>query len=326
MEVDHENLLTEYKEKQLRYMRLAKDVQDLLDERLRKEPVDIINFTNRLKTFDSFYAKILSDNLKDNFFEHINDVAGTRFVCKYYSELDMIAKIIEKIFNVVAEDRKTRFRRINEFGYLSDHFIVKLKPETTKPSEEDLLDLKCEIQVRTLLMHSWATVSHDLDYKNKENLNEEIRRELYAISGLLYLTDQRFDSFKNTAIEASKVEKEESSSTFDKHQTTSPKSLNEYLKRKFPDRDSPNVNDYEIFASELLDMEFTTIENLDNAIEKAESVLNNYEAEFPPDSIPKSRYNVVGAARICIALVDSIHDKSKSFYVVKLEKFREMLS
>lgn len=307
------------------YQRLIGEAKVILKKRLDKEPVDIFDIFHRLKEFDSFYKKIIKKNFQDDFFENVEDIAGVRVVCKYNSELNLIGKYIGEEFNIIREEKKITALGINEFGYLSDHYIVKLRKETTKKTEADLLNLKCEIQVRTLLMHSWASVSHDLNYKKEEGLDDDTKKELYAISGLLYIADQRFDSFKSISIKELPEKKVAEISSFNLQQAPTSEKLVEFLQWKFPERSIGKISDYIVFALELKDMNYSSIEQLDNMIKKASNILLEYEKKYPSDSKTKKGYDRIGSARICIGISDTQSKKSNNFYVIDLDEFRKKL-
>lgn len=322
--IDKIKLSKDFENKKLSYQRLIQEVKEIIEKRLNEEPVDIFEVIPRLKKFERFYKKILEKNYLTEFFEKIEDVGGVRIVCKYYSELDRIGKCIGEEFNVVRVEKKITALEINEFGYLSDHYIVKLRNEATKETEKDLLSLKCEIQVRTLLMHSWATVSRDLDYKKEETLPEDIKKELYAISGLLYIADQRFDFFKQTSL--SKLQEEAPSLPFiNLQQNITVEKLVEYLEWKFPERSFGKIPDYHIFFKELCEMNYGTLADVDKMILKANPVLLEYEKKYPPNSISKSMYDRVGSARICIGIVDTENKKGENFHVIDLSTYCNML-
>ena len=54
-------------------------------------------------------------------------------------------------------------------------------------------DLRCEVQVRTLLQHAWAEIEHDRNYKFSGVLPHEIRRRFYLVAGVLEMMDREFD-------------------------------------------------------------------------------------------------------------------------------------
>ncbi len=66
----------------------------------------------------------------------------------YTSDLDKIESIIKKEFNVQDSIDKSKLLSEDEFGYLSRHFIVKLKKSwLNTPSYRDLGHLNAEIQL-----------------------------------------------------------------------------------------------------------------------------------------------------------------------------------
>lgn len=325
MAIDKIQLVKDFGNKILDYERLIQEVKANIKKKLDDEPINIFGIYERPKKFDSFYKKIIRKNFQSDFFNKIEDIAGVRIICEYYAELDLIEKCIDEKFNVIKKEKKITALKINEFGYLSDHYIVKLRKETTKDTEKDLLDLKCEIQVRTILMHSWATVSHDLDYKKDESLPEVLKKEMYAISGLLYIADQRFDSFKSVFTSELQEKKEVISLSIPLDQNITAEKLIEYLEWKFTDRSIGKIRDYAKFSMELTDMNYATLEDVDKMITKASEVLLIYEKKHPPNSIPKSQYDQIGSARICIGIADTQNKISKNFYVIDLPTFRSML-
>ena len=323
--IDKIQLGKDFENKTLAYKRLIEEVQAIIKKKLTDEPIDIFDIPERLKKFDSFYKKIIRKNFRSDFFNKVEDIAGVRIICEYYSELDLIEKCIDEKFNVIKKEKKITALEINEFGYLSDHYIVKLRKETTNNTEEDLLDLKCEIQVRTILMHSWATVSHDLDYKQEVSLPEHLKKEMYAISGLLYIADQRFNSFKDALLPKLGEKKEVMPPSITLQQNITTEKLVEYLQWKFPERSIGKIRDHVILSIELIDMNYSTLEDVDNVITKASEVLLAYEKKYPPNSILKSQYDSVGSARICIGIADTQNKKSENFYVIDLSAFRSMV-
>ena len=62
---------------------------------------------------------------------------------------------------------------------------------------ERIGDRKAEIQVRTLLQHAWAMISHDRFYKSEFDVPEYFRRELARVAALLESADEEFGNAIN---------------------------------------------------------------------------------------------------------------------------------
>jgi hypothetical protein len=53
-----------------------------------------------------------------------------------------------------------------------------------------------EIQIRTVLQHAWASISHALQYKSKADIPDQFVRQLTRIAGLLELSDEQFSNLR----------------------------------------------------------------------------------------------------------------------------------
>jgi hypothetical protein len=58
-----------------------------------------------------------------------------------------------------------------------------------------------EIQIRTLLEHTWAEIEHDLGYKSTEAVPHPVRRRFSRLAGLLELADSEFVEIRRTMVE-----------------------------------------------------------------------------------------------------------------------------
>ena len=109
--------------------------------------------------------------------------------------MDAIAKVIEDEFAI--DQAKSVDKRSaldpDRFGYLSLHYVVALSTTRAGLAEyADLAGLKAEIQIRSILQHSWAEIEHDLGYKTQREIPSSIRRDFSRLAGLLELADAEF--------------------------------------------------------------------------------------------------------------------------------------
>ncbi|MBD2703211.1 hypothetical protein IC229_21380 [Spirosoma sp. BT702] len=181
---------------------LEKKVYDFLEALCQQNSVRV---ESRVKDEKSFLDKI--DRPGKSYKDPINDITdlvGFRVITYYKRDVDIVEEIIRKNFCVDDTHTQDTFERLqpNEFGYLSKHFIVQLSPETLKqlsperyriPDFNHLMreckEQKFEIQVRTLLQHAWATLSHKLTYKAENEAPRELRRKIAMLSALLETAD-----------------------------------------------------------------------------------------------------------------------------------------
>ena len=148
---------------------------------------------HRTKELESLTEKIDRKQLKD--VSNVTDLSGIRIIVYYQDDIDKIEKIIESNFKIDKENSidKSKLYKSNEFGYLSVHYIASLNNEREKLTEwKSSKNLKAEIQVRTVLQHSWASISHELSYKKGYEIPKQLERKLYRLAGLFELADEEF--------------------------------------------------------------------------------------------------------------------------------------
>ncbi|WP_051878664.1 GTP pyrophosphokinase family protein [Chryseobacterium sp. FH1] len=148
---------------------------------------------SRTKDSDSLVEKIERKQIKD--LNEITDLSGIRIIVYYQDDIDKIERIVRDNFIVDEPNsiNKSELYKSNEFGYLSVHYIITLNNDREKLAEwKNFSKLKAEIQVRTVLQHSWASISHELSYKKNYEIPKEIERKLYRLAGLFELADEQF--------------------------------------------------------------------------------------------------------------------------------------
>lgn len=86
-------------------------------------------------------------------------------------------------------------RKTEEFGYASFHYIVQIKADDIlgiRMPRDEIGERKAEIQVRTLLQHAWANISHYQFYKNQFRPPDKLERSMARFSALLEEADEAF--------------------------------------------------------------------------------------------------------------------------------------
>ena len=58
-------------------------------------------------------------------------------------------------------------------------------------------DLKFEIQIRTMLQHTWAEIEHGINYKSNSIIPEQFQRQIYLLSALLEVGDNNFQQLND---------------------------------------------------------------------------------------------------------------------------------
>lgn len=177
----------------------CKVVNGLIEQLLAEEDVQIHSVVSRVKAKDSLINKI---KLKGDGYKEINDITdiiGIRVITFFEDDVDNVASIIEKEFNIDKE-KSTDVRKTQDsdkFGYISLHYISRLSEKRLELTENKrFASCVFEIQVRSILQHAWAEIEHDLGYKNKSDIPRDVRRRFSRIAGLLELADSEFNGIR----------------------------------------------------------------------------------------------------------------------------------
>jgi ppGpp synthetase/RelA/SpoT-type nucleotidyltranferase len=288
------------------YERLCEEVIFIIEDEIKKSLIKTHGISHRVKTFDSFYNKIVRKEISAGFFTQICDIAGVRITCLYRSDLEAIGELISRNFDIISSDT-SRTLSENSFGYMADHYVVKLSKEFRGTRYDEVKSLQCEIQVRTILMDAWASVSHHLDYKRETDIPSSLKKDFNAVSGLLYAADTHFELFKE-GIEKSKATLSESvrSDKFDLNQEINMDSLRAYLNWKLPHREKYFISTYSDLVADLKSFGYERIIQLDRALQMSGTVAESLEEE----EMHQKFYSDTGFVRICLMLYD------KHFYEV----------
>lgn len=169
---------------------------------LRNKIPTAFNIYGRLKEIDSIIEKNDSKRfiIKSTITE-LNDLVGLRIVVLFPEYKEKVINILLEEFKQII-DYKKNLPVVDKFGYSSAHLILGIKDEWLKtPDWVDHANKKIEIQVRTLSEHIWAETSHSLFYKREENIPKIITRDLYRLSALLEVVDEKLQNIKDRVTE-----------------------------------------------------------------------------------------------------------------------------
>lgn len=321
-----QNLEIEYNQKIKDYQTLITEVEQILLKNILKDQLKVTLLPSRPKLFDSFYSKIIRNKIDGDYFDKVDDIAGVRVVCTFFSDLEKIGDIIQKSFTIVKMKKRSFHERVDTSGYQSDHYIISLPKEEINNRDPlfdpNILNLKCEIQVRTVLMHAWASASHSVDYKQEIGLGDDFDKEMYALSTLFFFADQRFDYYKKIR---DNIYVAEPISIENLQQEITAESLGKYLAKKFPYRPDSSFQSCIELTEQLRKFGYKSLQEVENIVRKASPALVEYEKENPP-AMPLRKYNGVGAIRISVAIADTQNKDSENFYVKDILKYRKLIN
>lgn len=157
---------------------------------VRYEYNPIHHIESRLKSLKSITNKLERLNFDftvDNMISQLHDIAGVRVICNYFSDLDRIADMLLRQDDVTLIKRKDYHKNPKPNGYRSLHLVISI-PVFLADRKRNVM---VEIQIRTIAMDLWASLEHQLRYKNADGTEvpEELSRRLYDCSQVLMGVD-----------------------------------------------------------------------------------------------------------------------------------------
>jgi ppGpp synthetase/RelA/SpoT-type nucleotidyltranferase len=312
----------EYEAKTSIHQELKDEALFIINKFLEKNKIKTHSVLSRIKDFESFYGKIERKQIKEPFAE-IRDIVGLRVVCLFLSDIEKIGSLIKSSFEVFDEDNKIDgVNAIDSFGYMSLHFIVKIRKENKGPRYDNIKDIPFEIQVRTISMDAWANISHYLSYKTETDVPKNLKRDFYALSGLFYVADTHFEVFYKQSKESQQnIQDRVATSLGDGNKVIDEEinldSLKAYLSNKFPDRNCGDDKSLSELIFELRSVGISSIGRLEEMYNLAWEVFLLYEQE---------RYG--NRAFVAVGVIRNLLDLTNEEYRKKYNRqlmFREFI-
>ena len=195
-----ESAVKEYSIKRATYEDFSSRLEDLVRDLMDKAGIEIHTVEKRAKSVESFREKIKRpDKTYVNPLQDVSDLVGVRVILYYEEDVRKVCTLLKREF-VIDKSRsedKAKVLAEDQFGYRSIHYVVKLSKSRQRSSEwAKYKELNAEFQVRTVLQHAWAAISHKLQYKVESQIPSRDRRRLVRLAGLLELADDEFSDLK----------------------------------------------------------------------------------------------------------------------------------
>lgn len=276
----------EQRYRQLRplHEQLKSELEHILSAELGKRKIQIHAVEGRVKEFDSLARKLSHlDAGHDSDLESISDLCGVRVICLFRSDIQRIGEMLEKLFEIDSKEDKVTSIPQEQFGYMSTHYLGTFPTSYSGPRYDDIQGLRFEIQVRTIAMHSWATISHYVDYKSSNAIPSELRKDFYALSALFYLADSQFETFYKLSQQGREELKDRAAKSDDiSEQEINLDSLSALMKMRYPEREHGSPTEVSDLVDELVGAGFVTIGEIIDELDRSEDAFSRYEQKYPP--------------------------------------------
>lgn len=191
-----EMMLDEYREQRPMFERMKEILRVEMGRIVKENNLYVTAMEGRVKTEKSLTGKLELKGHKYTTLSDITDLVGCRIITFYTEEVDKIAALVEKNFEVDWDNSvdKRKLLDLDRFGYMSLHYICRL-PESLCDCPE-MREYRFEVQMRTALQHVWATIYHDLGYKSDIEIPREHLRNMHRIAGMMELADEQFSRIR----------------------------------------------------------------------------------------------------------------------------------
>ena len=119
--------------------------------------------------------------------ENLNDIAGIRVICSFIDDIYMVAELLARQDDITVVRIKDYIQKPKPNGYRSYHMIV----EVPVFFSDGKRPMRVEIQLRTVAMDFWASLEHQMKYKQDSADRPEIAAELKSCAESIAATDAR---------------------------------------------------------------------------------------------------------------------------------------
>lgn len=147
-----------------------------------KSPKSIINKMKN-KKYDLNYNELI---------EKVNDIAGIRIICPFQENVYIVRQLLMENPQIRILNEKDYIQSPKKSGYSSLHLIVEVPVET----ELGKVYVKAEIQIRTMAMDFWASLEHELKYKNN-NVTKATSKKLLKAAKVMRKLDYEMSVLAN---------------------------------------------------------------------------------------------------------------------------------
>lgn len=160
-------------------IREIKTKLDILSDesRISGKPSPIDAIKSRIKSPRSIIGKLKRRGFPislQSMIDNLNDIGGIRVICPFIEDIYTVADMLMRQDDLTLIEKKDYIANPKPNGYRSLHLILEVPiflAERTQP-------VRIELQIRTMAMDFWASLEHQLRYKEAAHVPEELNRQL----------------------------------------------------------------------------------------------------------------------------------------------------
>ncbi len=142
----------------------------------------------------------------DKVFTQLEDIAGVRIICMFVQDIYKVVDIIKKrsAYDMKIIQEEDYITNVKESGYRSYHITI----EYPIIQFNEIINVKCEIQIRTMAMNFWSTIEHSTRYKYNGKIPDDIKNRLHSCAEAAFNLDNEMYQIRQDLIEATTLDKD----------------------------------------------------------------------------------------------------------------------
>lgn len=196
-----ERWLERYRQEFKLYELAADEIESQVRQSLDGQTINVHLITARAKSVDSVSEKIQRQSYgrPGNQFD---DLLGVRIITLFDHSVVDVVKRIRSRFDVEESrsSNKSDKLHLRQVGYRSHHLVIKTRAPGRGPAASILKDTYIEVQIRSVIAHSWAEIEHSLRYKIGDGIPNDLGRRFDALAGTLELVDREFSNIEQETV------------------------------------------------------------------------------------------------------------------------------
>jgi putative GTP pyrophosphokinase len=190
---DGSKIEEEYARQRSAYEAFTENAYEILGKLLESRGIEFSSAEKRTKSMESLRGKVERGGKagKYNSLQEITDLSGIRIIAFLKEDCKKISALLSEAFVVDEANSLDKEDDIDpDRWYQSIHLILEYSADRLKlPEFKRFAGLKFEVQVKTLLQHTWSAIDWKLRYKRSSAAPKRLRRRLFRISALLDAAD-----------------------------------------------------------------------------------------------------------------------------------------
>ncbi|HCA41414.1 MAG TPA: hypothetical protein DEP01_07995 [Aminobacterium sp.] len=207
-----------YLEKLSLYEEFTMRVKNLVQDLIRQDDMAVYGVQGWAKNPDDFMSELMGrgeDVISS--LDAFPDLSQIRVLLHFPEDVRKVEKILQQEFLVDLAHSVTTSSLVDDperFGYPAISYVVSLSSERSRLREwSQYRDLKCTVQVRTVIQEAWASIAPKVSHTATDSLTQKkLKRKLLRLSALLEEADEGFldlwESTKESAVPVAPVRTE----------------------------------------------------------------------------------------------------------------------